>query len=412
MKLKKQEISSNQVPNKFYYIWNYLEWGGAQTYFLGLIKEARKYGEVLVILPVGSSKYFLDYLDRLEIPYRFVQSHLDSKPAPNLKRKLQRHWNKIKNEFELVRFVNQFDLKNSILHVEFAPWQSMLALVIFSIKTKVFVTLHTSVLPIPTLRYRLWQLKFKILTRFKNFNIFTGNLNSKESLKSMVSKEFFEKITITYSFINPEEIESALINKVNRIELCRKYNIPPDKFLVFSVGQFINRKGCWIFLEVIEKLLAHNNEIVFVWISNSVPDDDILEKVQSYQLGENFRLMTADEIGSERFDLFNLLKIADVFALPSYVEGLPLALLEAMALRIPCISTNINGIPEAIKHLETGYLIESGKSEALKDAILTLKNDPKLRAKLANCGREFVLANFNQTKMAKMAVNKYFEAFY
>lgn len=399
------------MPNKFYYIWNYLEWGGAQTYFVGLINEARKYGEVLVILPVGSSKYFIDYLERLEIPYRFVKSHLDSKPAPNLKRKLQRHWNKIKNELDIVRLVNQFDLKNSIIHIEFAPWQSVLALVFLSIKTKVFVTLHTSVLPIPKLRNRLWQIKFKVLTKFKNFNIFTGNLNSKESLKSMVSKEFFEKITITYSFINREEIDSAIEDKANRNDICKKYNLPEDKFLVFSVGQFINRKGCWIFLEVIEKLLAHNNEIVFIWISNSIPDNEILEKIQNYKLGGNFRLMTAEEIGSQRLDLFNLLKIADVFALPSYVEGLPLALLEAMALRIPCISTNINGIPEAIKHLETGYLIESGQSEALKNAILTLKNDPKLRVKLGNCGRDFVLENFNQTKMAKMAVNKYFEAF-
>ena len=93
------------------------------------------------------------------------------------------------------------------------------------------------------------------------------------------------------------------------------------------------------------------------------------------------------------------------------MEGLPISLLEAMALGIPCISTNINGIPEAVKHLETGYLIEAGNAETLVEAIKTLKDDKALREKLAKNGREFVLANFNEKIVAKIALEKYFEAF-
>jgi glycosyltransferase involved in cell wall biosynthesis len=80
-------------------------------------------------------------------------------------------------------------------------------------------------------------------------------------------------------------------------------------------------------------------------------------------------------------------------------------------LGIPSISTKINGIPEAIKHLETGYLIEAGNSEALKNAIVKLKDDFQLREKLSKNGREFVLANFNEKVVAKIAIEKYIEAF-
>ncbi len=151
--------------------------------------------------------------------------------------------------------------------------------------------------------------------------------------------------------------------------------------------------------------------MAFIWISNSKPSDEDLKKAQNYGLGKDFILMTSDQIGEQRIDLFTLMRLAHVFALPSYLEGLPLSLLEAMALGIPSISTNINGIPEAIKHLETGYLIEAGNSETLKNAIIELKDDIHLREKLSKNGREFVLANFNEDVVAKIAVEKYIEAF-
>ena len=77
------------------------------------------------------------------------------------------------------------------------------------------------------------------------------------------------------------------------------------------------------------------------------------------------------------------MRLADVFALVSFQEGLPISLLEAMALKIPCISTNVNAIPEAVKHLETGLLIEAGDAEKLAEYFLKLKADKELREKLA-----------------------------
>ena len=229
--------------------------------------------------------------------------------------------------------------------------------------------------------------------------------------KPFVSGKFLETVQVVYANINPSEIDEALKTNIDRAELLEKYKLPKNKFLVFCVGQFIDRKGRWVFLEAAQKILKTNQDIGFVWISNSQPSDDELEKARSYGLGKNFVFLTSDQVGKEHVDLFKLLRLADVFALPSYLEGLPISIIEAKALGIPTISTDINAIPEAIKHLETGLLIKPGDSEELKNAILKLKNDETLREKLKKNGCEYVLGKFNENEVAKIAIKTYQESF-
>lgn len=399
------------VPNKFYYIWNYLEWGGAQVLFFGLMKEAKKLGDVLAIMPVGSNAQLLKFLDNLSIPYEFFPAHTEVQPAQGLKGKLERHWSKLRCEFILLKYLRSLDFKNSIIHTELAPWQSMLTLLWLCRKAKVFVTMHNSLPAVSQWRFFLWKLKFWMLTRSSNFNLFTANNDAKNSLKPLVSEKFYNTVRITYANVNRIEIEEALEFKLDKKEFTQKYNLPENKFLVFCVGQFIDRKGRWIFLEAAQKLLKNNRDIAFVWISNYQPSAEDFAKAESYELGENFIFLSSDRIGSEHIDLFKLLRLADVFALPSYLEGLPISIIEAMALGIPTISTNINAIPEAIKHLETGILIEPGDSDALKNAIQRLKDDEMLRENLSKKGREFALEKFEEKAVAKIAVESYINSF-
>ncbi|CAN5412209.1 hypothetical protein BH20ACI1_BH20ACI1_23100 [soil metagenome] len=409
-KISQKTVNKN-YPAKFYYVWNYLEWGGAQILLFGLMKEGKNIGEVLAVIPENSNEQLLRFLKNLNVECKFVDSYTDTKPAVKIKRKLERHWKKLWCEFVYFRYLKNLDLENSIIHAEFAPWHSFLILFLLAKKTPVFITVHNALPPVPRWRYFSWQVKFWLLSRRKNFHIFTANKDTKESLKTLVPQKAFDKIKIIYANVNPHEIDEALNSEIDRTELLKKYKIPENKFLVFCVGQFIDRKGRWIFLEAARKLLEKNNDIAFVWISNSKPDADDLAKADSYNLGENFRLITSDQIGTAHIDLFKLLRPADLFALPSYLEGLPISIIEAMALGIPTISTNINAIPEAIRHLETGWLIEPGNSDLLVEAVQTLKDDEDLRNKLSQKGRKFALENFNESVVAKIALESYLDAF-
>lgn len=392
------------------YAWNYLEWGGAQIHLLAIIKEARKEFDIVVVLPEGSNEQFIKFLEKENVAYELFKGHITIEPAFGLINKLKKHRQKIKSEFALLKFLKKYDLSKSLVHIDLSPQQSIASLISLSLKTRVFITSHNA-LPTPAKwRNALWKLKFGMISQFKNFRVFCSNEDAKTYFNRYYTKEFANTIKITYTSINPPEIDAALAENINREELLEKFNLPKNKFLVLCVGQFIDRKGRWVFLEAAQKVCKITNEIHFVWVSNSHPSQEEIKKAKEYKLGDNFRLIMSNEVGKERKDLFRLFRLADVFTLPSYVEGLPISLLEAMALKIPSISTNVYAIPEAVKNHETGLLIEAGDCEALANAILTLKADEKLRHKLAENGREWVLKNFDEREAARVAIAAYKES--
>jgi len=98
-----------------------------------------------------------------------------------------------------------------------------------------------------------------------------------------------------------------------------------------------------------------------------------------------------------------LLDQAGVFLLPSYNEGLPVALLEAMAHGVPVVATRVGAIPDAVTDGETGYLIEPGDVDALVDRVSRLLADPDHAARLASRARNQTLATYGvQTIMPRL----------
>ncbi len=86
---------------------------------------------------------------------------------------------------------------------------------------------------------------------------------------------------------------------------------------------------------------------------------------------------------------------ASIFCLPSFAEGVPMVLMEAMAMERPVVSTAIMGIPELIAHGENGLLAPPGDVAALTQLLASLLHDPALRRRLGEAGRRTVLAGFD-----------------
>ena len=95
-----------------------------------------------------------------------------------------------------------------------------------------------------------------------------------------------------------------------------------------------------------------------------------------------------------------LLQQADLFVLASFAEGVPVALMEAMAMQIPCISTFVAGIPELIRPEVEGLLVPPASVDKLTQAIQSLLDDSALRHTLATAGRAKVLADYNLARNA------------
>lgn len=102
-----------------------------------------------------------------------------------------------------------------------------------------------------------------------------------------------------------------------------------------------------------------------------------------------------------RDDVESVLDAADVFSQPSLSEGLPLAVLEAMAHALPVVATRVGGVPEAIDDGETGCLVPAGDSSALATALARLLDDASLRERIGSAARARAIESFSIDAMVR-----------
>lgn len=404
--------SMNKKKRQLIFFWTYLEWGGAQIYFIAIMKAAKADWDVIVILPQGSSSELLGFLDQAGIRYEFIDTQLDMAPATTFRRKVERQLSRVRAELASLKYLKRFDLPNSILHIETAPWQSWVFLTLLSMRgANVFVTLHNALPRFPAWREFVWRTRLRFLSRRRGFHIFTSNRDTKDKFRGWVDDRFWDTIKVTYTCVDPPEIERALASSRDVNPIREENGIATDKFVVLCVGQFIDRKGRWVFLDAARIVSETDTDVQFVWLTPKMPNESDLARISDYGLSDTFKLILSETVGSKREAILRFFRVADVFALPSYVEGLPIALLEAMAMGSACISTNINAIPEAITHLSTGILIEPGDAAELARRILQLKTDDALRQKLARDGQRSALGNFDERVASQIAIDAYEECF-
>ena len=110
-------------------------------------------------------------------------------------------------------------------------------------------------------------------------------------------------------------------------------------------------------------------------------------------LGPRFRRL------GYRTDVARLLAAADVFALPSHFEGLPMSVIEAMLCGLPVVATDISGPREMVVAGETGLLVPPGTVDPLAAALQALAGDPARRARMGEAGRARALEHYTEAKV-------------
>lgn len=393
---------------RVFLVWNYIEWGGAQIYFLSIIKNAPRRWRFTIVLPRNSKPDIINFFAPYGVEFDFLPEQATIFEAETLHEKLTRQRLRIEGEWRIYRHLLGYDLENSVVHIEAAPWQSWILLYLLTLKGNVFVTMHNR-LPerVSPWRKAIWTKRLNFLLSRKKFHCFCANQNAIESLKKFAAPRYWNKLILTRASIDPAEIERASDAEFDRAATRRKFGLPEDKFIVLCVGQFIDRKGRWIYLETVRETAKSHENIFFVWLTPQTPTEAEQKKIDEFDVKNNFRLVLSETVGVKHDEVLRFFRVADVFALPSLWEGLPISVLEAMALGIPTVSTDINAIPEAIKHLETGILIEPGAARNLTEAILLLYDDENLRNKLSENGRGFVLENFDERIAGRVVVENY-----
>ena len=227
---------------------------------------------------------------------------------------------------------------------------------------------------------RVWQRKEAALAGIPSdrLNVVTPSqwLTGEAARSSLFGR--FETTTIPYG-LNTERF--APRDKRFAREVL---GIPQDARVVLFVAQTIRdeRKGHRYLMEAFESI-----ENAFLL---SVGSGDASGKKNALHLG----FVEVDQLVSMIYSA------ADVFAAPSLEDNLPQTVLEAMACGVPVVGTRVGGIPDAVRHGETGLLAPAGDPGALREALASVLGDDPARRRMAARAREVAVAEFGSLKQA------------
>lgn len=177
--------------------------------------------------------------------------------------------------------------------------------------------------------------------------------------------------------------------------------------LILSVGRFCEKKGFPYLLQACQILKQKGYKFRCCIVGYGPLQAEIERIIEEFQLGDTVSLagkMTQDE-------LVKLYRQADMFVLPCLItedgdrDGIPNVLLEAMAMNVPVISTNISGITELINHQKNGLLVPSKDPHALAREIAELIERPQLIQQLKQAGRATILRQFSLDENIKQVKN-------
>ena len=168
-------------------------------------------------------------------------------------------------------------------------------------------------------------------------------------------------------------------------------NRPGPGIEVLCVGRLVPGKGQAVLLEAIRQLRSGGRDVRCTFVGDG-PSRGVLEAAIREGGMDGVVTLTGavgqDEIRAAYGD-------ADVFCLPSFAEGVPVVVMEAMSMEIPVVTTLIAGVPELITDGVNGLLVRPGRADELAAALQRLVDDPDLRQRLGARARETVMASFD-----------------
>ena len=199
----------------------------------------------------------------------------------------------------------------------------------------------------------------------------------------------------------------------------RPFRQYPNPFELLCVGRLVPVKGQFILIAAIERLLTQGRQVRLHLVGDGPDRENLAQTIHQHQLTNH--IILAGAINQDR--ILEFYKKADIFVLASFAEGLPVVLMEAMAMEIPCVTTHITGIPELFQEYinpttttqtptvnkstilqQYGLLVAPADVEELSNALMLLMDKPSLRLQLGQYGRHKVLRDYElQNNTEKLA---------
>ena len=207
--------------------------------------------------------------------------------------------------------------------------------------------------------------------------------------------------------INTAFFSPAQVSEIEKVALREKLNIQPDDFVFVFVGRIVSDKGINELIKAFSQLqTAENNELTgikLLLVGGLESDLDPLNPETLAEINQNKDIIS---VGFQQ-DVRPFFAIADALAFPSYREGFPNVVMQAGAMGLPSIVSDINGCNEIIVEGENGLIIPPKNVEKLKEKMLTLAKDKNLYTKLRENSRRMIENRYEQSVVWKALLEEY-----
>jgi lipopolysaccharide/colanic/teichoic acid biosynthesis glycosyltransferase len=234
-----------------------------------------------------------------------------------------------------------------------------------------------------------------LLGRITDDFMFVSNEDRQTALREGIARSADKATTILNGVdleaYAPESAASGTVGKLRR-ELC----IPEGAPVVGIVGRVVREKGYFEFAEMAKLVSRGFGDVYFLVVGDALPSDrdgvaaELRKRVNAAGLRDRFRFTGfTDRVA-------DFLQAMDIFVLPSYREGFPRSVLEAMSTGLPVVATNIRGCREAVVHGETGLLVPPRDGRALAEAVSRLLGNPDLARRMGSAGRQRAVRLYGQ----------------
>lgn len=250
------------------------------------------------------------------------------------------------------------------------------------LRKKVLLHPHCSLSYLYTDRSKSWQWFFRQVIRWTDGIVVLSNewLQLKKIIPDI-------NVYLLPNAINPTDFLNIYEHRIS-------YANRNSPISILYLGYLGKAKGTFDLIEAVQLILDRGITVSFNLVGSELTPGEmelIKQKIATLTLQKSIKLF-APVLGDEKLTLF---ENADIFIYPSYHEGIPMAVLEAMASGLPIIATKVGGLPDLVKDDINGVMVNPGHPNELADAICFLLQNKTRRLEMGKNSRQFVVEKFN-----------------
>ncbi|MGB3641566.1 MAG: glycosyltransferase family 4 protein [Rivularia sp. (in: cyanobacteria)] len=206
-----------------------------------------------------------------------------------------------------------------------------------------------------------------------------------------------EKLAYLGNGVDIERFKPSRLNPESQSQLRQSLGIPDASLVVGTIGRLTRKKGSGYLIEAAGELISEFPNLHVVVIGSQLTTDPEPFQIELKQRIKSLGLDKHVTLTGERQDIPELLGLLDIFTLPTFShEGLPRSIVEAMAMNLPIVATDVRGCREAVVNQKNGFIVPSQSSTELAEVLGMLLSNPKLRQDYGKASRERVEAEYNE----------------